>query len=260
MLRKILLSSVAFVAVSTAAFAADLPNRKVAPAAPYVAAPIFTWTGFYVGAQVGGGWTNDKMRAYNTATNVYQDYGKLNGSGVVGGLFAGYNWQMSNSIVLGVEGDIEATSISPKSVAVYNPAGLLAVGAYSYNESLPWQGSLRARAGYAAGNALFYVTGGLALAQINTKYITTGVASSSFSGTQAGWTLGAGIEYAFNQNWTLRGEYRYTQFAGSKDNVANAANTFWTGNTFKHSVNENQVRVGIAYKFGAPASAVVAKY
>jgi outer membrane immunogenic protein len=240
MLRKILLSSVAFAAVSTAAFAADLPNRKVAPAAPYVAAPIFTWTGFYVGAQVGGGWTSDKMRGYNTATNVYGSYGKLNGSGVVGGLFAGYNWQMSN-IVLGVEADIEATSIGPKSVAAYSPAGVLLPGAYSFSESLPWQGSLRARAGYAAGNALFYVTGGLAFGQINTKYTTIAggslgltpaeAGSASFSSTQAGWTLGAGVEYAFNANWIARAEYRYTRFGGFTDSVAaGVPNAFWAGN------------------------------
>ncbi len=136
------------------------------------------------------------------------------------------------------------------------------------SESLPWQGSLRARLGYAAGNALFYVTGGLAVAQINTKYITLpptpfnigfAAGANSFSSTQAGWTLGGGVEYAFNANWTARAEYRYTNFGGFTDNIVNATG-FWNVLGEKHQISENALRVGIAYKFGAPASAVVAKY
>ena len=263
MLRNALLASVAVFA-ATSAFAADLPSRKSAPAVPYVAAPVFTWTGFYVGADVGGGWTNDKIKSYTTATGAPIGTATLNGSGVLGGLFAGYNWQTGSNIVLGLEGDLEATSIAAKKSFAYTyGTTAVVIGTAPAKESIPYQGSIRARLGYAAGNVLFYATGGLAFAQFNTKYIDV-LSPSSFSSVKGGWTLGAGVEYAFNNNWTARAEYRYTQFQNFTDNV-NTGNTgnpgnFWSGTSVKHSVNESAVRVGIAYKFGAPASAVVAKY
>ena len=266
MLRTILLSSAAVVALTSASFAADLPSRKAPAMAPYVAVPIFTWTGFYVGGDVGGAWTNDSVKT--TVGGVpYLNTFKENASGVVGGLFAGYNWQTGANIVLGVEGDIEATSLNAKTTTFTTAAGaLIPAGNILASESLPWQGSVRARVGYAAGNALFYVTGGLAVAQINTKYTTLNTntfelipGSNSFSSTQAGWTLGGGIEYAFNPSWTLRAEYRYANFGGFKDNITQPGGA-WDGVSAKHQVTENTVRVGIAYKFGAPAAAVVAKY
>ncbi len=259
MLRNLLLSSAAFAALTSASLAADLPSRKAPPAAPYVAAPIFTWTGFYIGADIGAGWTNDKARDYVTATNVYNGSSKLNGSGVLGGLYAGYNYQISPSFLIGAEVDIEATSIAPKTSSFTTAAGVVGVLAGSISESLPWQGSLRARAGVTAGQALFYATGGLAFAQFNTKYTDNAVGATSYSSTKTGWTLGAGVEYAFNANWIARVEYRYTSFGNFNDSVA-ANGSIFASQTLKHSVTENAVRVGIAYKFGAPASAVVAKY
>jgi outer membrane immunogenic protein len=193
----------------------------------------------------------------------------VNSSGVLGGLFAGYNWQTGSNIVLGVEGDIEATSLSAKATSFTAlPANnAIPAGNATQTDSIPWQGSVRGRLGYAANNALFYITGGLAFGQINTKYTTLPTntfsliaGSTSFSGTQAGWTVGGGVEYAFTANWIGRAEYRYTSFGGFKDNIVSAANGAWNGNSAKHQVSENAIRVGIAYKFGAPASAVVAKY
>ncbi len=261
MLRNALLASAAFVVASSAAMAADLPSRKSAPVAPYVAAPIFTWTGFYVGADVGGGWTNDKIKLYNLVTGLPTGTGSLNGSGVLGGLFAGYNWQTGSNIVLGLEGDLEATSISASKTFGFAIPGILPInGTAGLSDKLPWQGSLRARVGYAANNVLFYATGGLAFAQVDTKYWTVGGASAPFSSVKSGWTLGAGVEYAFNNNWTARAEYRYTQFQNFRDNVYDPNNAAWQNVGTRHSINENAVRVGIAYKFSTPAAAVVAKY
>ena len=267
-MTKFLLSTVAIAALTTASFAADLPSRKSPAEAPYVAVPMFTWTGFYVGGDIGGAWTNDGSRYRLTPAGVgFAPAGTLvatssmNSSGVVGGLFAGYNWQFSNAFVVGLEADVEATSLSK------NNANILAIGdgfvvpiGFLNSEKLPWQGSARARLGYAAGNALFYVTGGLALAQIQTRYFNADFnTTDSFSQTRAGWTLGGGVEYAFNANWTARIEYRYSQFGTIRDTLTNT--TFPAGAlAVSHPISENAVRVGIAYKFGAPAAAVVAKY
>ncbi len=264
-MTKFLLSTVALAALTTASFAADLPSRKSPAEAPYVAVPMFTWTGFYVGGDIGGAWTNDGSRYRLTPAGVgFAPAGTLiatssmNSSGVVGGLFAGYNWQFSNAFVVGLEADVEATSLSKNNANIQGVfAGVVGPIGFLNSEKLPWQGSARARLGYAAGNALFYVTGGLALAQIQTRYFL--ITTDSFSQTRAGWTLGGGVEYAFNANWTARIEYRYSQFGTIRDTLTNT--TFPAGAlAVSHPISENAVRVGIAYKFGAPAAAVVAKY
>jgi outer membrane immunogenic protein len=262
MFRTILLSSAAIAALSTVSFAADLPARKMAPA-PIMAAPIFTWTGFYVGAQLGGAWTGDKVSDYATG-GAFLGSGKLDHSAIVGGVHAGYNMQ-AGAIVYGLEGDIEGTGLSKTSNSLFNPAGVLFAGVYGYNTKIDWQGSIRGRLGYAAGPALFYVTGGVAFANVKTGYTSAAGAalaagSYSFSDTRAGWTVGGGVEYAFNNNWSARVEYRYTDFGSFTDVTAAAPVTFWSGESIKHKLTEQAVRVGISYKFGAPAGAVVARY
>ncbi len=255
MIRNVLLSSATLAALTVASFAADLPSRK-APAT-YAPAPIFTWTGFYVGADIGGGWTIDTGRIRNAA-GVPQGTENLGASGVVGGLYAGYNYQVSNAFVLGLEVDIDATSISQTS----NTNTFQGPNVNADKESLPWQGSLRGRLGYAISNVLLYATGGLAFAQINTSYTTIAAPASqaSFSGMRAGWMVGGGLEYAFDTNWIGRFEYRYSKFSPFTDGVPNGIGNGLGGLNVRHSVSENAVRVGIAYTFGAPALAVVAKY
>jgi outer membrane immunogenic protein len=254
MFRHILLSSAALAALSTASLAADLPARKMAPA-PYVTAPIFTWTGLYVGAQIGAGWTTDKVSDYTTG-GVFLGSGKVDSSSVVGGLHAGYNMQ-TGAIVYGLEGDIELSGLSKTSNALYSPAGVLYAGVYGYSTKIDWQGSIRGRLGYAAGPALFYVTGGVAFANVKTAYNPGGYSTSD---TKAGWTLGGGVEYAFAPNWTARIEYRYTDYGSFSDATAAAPVTFWSGESIKHKLQENAVRVGVSYKFGGPAGSVVARY
>ena len=95
--------------VSATAFAADLPSRKEAPV--YIApAPVFSWTGFYVGAEFGGQWGQNSTSLVNNFTgNTLLTTGSYNTSGVVGGGLVGYNYQI-NQFVLGVEGDLTGSS------------------------------------------------------------------------------------------------------------------------------------------------------
>jgi len=90
----------------------------------------------------------------------------------------------------------------------------------------------------------------LAVAQINTKYsaLPPGVGVDSFSTTRAGWTLGGGLEYAFNANWTVRAEYRYSSFGNFRDTLAATAALIPAASA-RHNLNENAVRLGVAYKF-----------
>ncbi|MDT2021744.1 porin family protein [Methylocella sp. CPCC 101449] len=229
-MRHLLLGSVAaFALVAGGAQAADLP-RRAAPPAPVYVAPIFTWTGFYVGAQVGGGWGRTEFGGLT-----------YNANGVVGGLHAGYNLQFG-SIVAGVEGDIEATSLK----------GSTTIGINTFKTTVPWQGSLRARLGVGFDRALIYVTGGVAFAGLKHEVFIPPFALSNQS-TRTGWTLGGGVEYAFSPTWSIRAEYRYTDYGRYTASFFpfGAANT-----RFK----ENAVRVGLSYRFGGFASPVVAKY
>lgn len=266
MFRKLIIASTALVAFASASLAADLPGQKAPVVASEVALPVFNWAGPYVGADIGGGWTNDGSKYFSGPTglppNALVGTSNMNASGVLGGLFVGYNFQLSQSIVLGVESDIQATSISRK-----NPTAQDTGTGFQVNipnkESLPWEGSLRARLGYAVGNALFYGTGGLAIAKIKTSYSTPPVAFTPgfdrFSRTKTGWTAGAGFEYAISSNWTARAEYRFARF-GSFTDVLNRAVTIPGLVRVQHNVDENSVRFGITYKFGTPAPAIVAKY
>lgn len=261
MFRHVLLSSAALALLSTVASAADLPARKVAPAP--VSAPIFTWTGFYVGAQIGGTWTNDKVTSTSSA-GVPLGSGTLNGSGAVGGLHAGYNMQ-TGAVVFGLEGDIEASSLSKSSAVFNNVVGIPYAGIYSYNSKIDAQGSIRGRLGYAMGPALLYVTGGLAIADFKTGYNNVAsplfaAAGYSFSSTRTGWTLGGGLEYAFNANWSARVEYRYNSYGNVTNATVIAPVTFWSGESLRHSLSDQTVRVGISYHFASPVSPVVARY
>jgi outer membrane immunogenic protein len=229
---------------ASAASAADLPARTIAPAAPFVAAvPVFTWTGFYVGGQVGYGWNaNDNDFAapvgYTVGGVPFTGFGGDEGDGFLAGVHAGYNVQFG-SFVVGVEGDVEGVfgdDDDDFAGVIVGPGGVPVAYAIPSN-SIDWQGSIRARAGFAFDRALVYATGGFAFAGLS-----DGIGSSN-DDTLTGWTLGAGLEYAFTNNLTTRLEYRYTSFDG--DNLVFDAVDYGSRDLEFHTV-----RVGLSYKFG----------
>ncbi|MGL4811440.1 MAG: outer membrane protein, partial [Beijerinckiaceae bacterium] len=151
----------------------------------------------------------------------------------------GYNYQI-NQFVVGLEGDIE-WSDSKKTALYTAPIG------WYHRTSMEWQASLRARFGIAFDRTLLYVTGGLAYADINHQFGTTlgGVpvapALLSYGKDKWGWTVGAGVEHAFTNNFTARLEYRYTDFG----RISAASATF----ADSAKVNSHAIRAGISYKF-----------
>lgn len=211
---------------STAAMAADLPSRHRAAPAPIIAqAPIFTWTGLYVGLQAGYAW--DRVGVNNVFAAVPVNVSR---NGFVGGAHVGYLYQ-TGPAVFGLEADVEGTTIKN--------SGLRA--------------SLRGRLGLAMDRTLFYVTGGGALANQNyTVWSPFTGFNTNASATKLGWTLGGGLEYAFAPNWSARVEYRYSDFG--KVDVANFVAPA------QISRRENAVRMGVSYHFGGYAAPVVAKY
>ncbi|VTZ21459.1 Porin [Methylocella tundrae] len=261
MFRRMLLASVGAVALAGTAFAADLPSR--APPPIYVPpVPIFTWTGVYIGGQIGYAWGKSNV-SYGDNFGDYAAFSTTN-SGVIGGAHVGYNLQLSQFVV-GLEGDVDGSSLS-KTWNGYVPLFGVVPGfapATAVHTSLGVQGSIRGRVGYAWDRVLLYATGGVAFAGVNGS-ISTPFGYDSASSTRVGWTVGGGLEYAVTNNWSIRAEYRYSDFGHS---TVYAANSFAfpgltaVGAFANRRITENRVQVGFSYKFDTAMPApVVAKY
>jgi outer membrane immunogenic protein len=262
MLRKLLLASVGAVVLAGSAVAADLPSR--APPPVYLPpAPIFTWTGVYIGGQIGYAWGNQKYY-YAHPLGSFGDY-SYNSNGVIGGAHVGYNLQLAQW-VLGLEGDVDGQSNSKSYTnSVYHPF----YG--NFNTSLSTkasiQGSIRGRVGIAFDRVLIYGTGGVAFGGFNGTFNTNFPIFAGYYGgydsvstTRVGWTAGGGIEYAVTNNWSVRAEYRYTDFGRSTYYPINSFG-FAPGSYVNRHFTENRVQVGFSYKFDTYRPApVVAKY
>ena len=221
-MRKILLASVAIIGFGAIvpAQAADLAARPYTKAPAYEPAPIYNWTGFYIGGHVGGAFGGDN--------NFYSPGFTYNGSndGVfMGGVQAGYDTQFSANWVFGLEANYS----------------FLDTGSWFANRGL---GSVTGRLGYTWGPAMLYVKGGYGWA--DSRY-TNGFAGD---GGRDGYTVGGGLEYLFTQNWSGKIEYQYYDF-GNVNFVTPAG----VAGTFRN--DEHTVKVGLNYRFnwGAPAPA-----
>lgn len=230
-IRLLAAAGVSLLAVATAS-AADLPSRRMAPvAAPVAFVPAFSWTGFYVGLQGGYQWASTGG-SYNTVPAGVPVAYSYDPKGWLFGGHLGYNYQI-NQVVFGLEGDVEWSNVKRSHIA--------AAGIY-HQTQIDWQASLRARLGLAVDRALIYVTGGLAYADMNYSQGNLGLAPNiAYSKSKFGYTVGAGVEYAFTNNITGRVEYRYTDFGR-----VSAANAAWTDSA---KTDAHAVRVGASYKF-----------
>jgi outer membrane immunogenic protein len=251
--------------VPQVASAADLPVKAPSMLAP---APIYNWTGFYVGGNIGYGWGNGDtsftpLPSAAAFINLTPMTLSPNPKGVLGGLQLGYNWQ-AGTWLLGAEADIQASGVKGDAMVApipnFAPAGSTFAGsAATASENIKWFGTLRARAGILVNPMLLaYATGGLAYGNVayaaNTNYISglcPGCVQypTSFSKTKAGWTVGAGLEWAFMPNWTAKIEYLYIDL-GSESATVNpvpANPPFQVAYNWK--TTENIVRVGLNWKF-----------
>lgn len=226
---------------SGAAFAADLPSAPapVLKAAAY--APAFSWTGLYLGGQIGYGWGDAES---SLSIPSLANYAGASGSpdGFFGGGFVGYNYQFASNLVVGIEADINGGSLDSSNAASSNYFDITGVTA---THELEWFGSVRARVGYAFDRFLPFVTAGYGFGSAKTTY-TNAVSGErvSPSGTVSGWTVGGGLEYAVTDNILARIEYRYTDYGDLSSYL------LYDGNlTVDHSYTASDLRVGVSYKF-----------
>lgn len=224
----------------TAALAADLPVKAAAPVAP-----VYDWTGFYIGATAGGSLGASDQVNPTTKLSFANGY---NIKGGLGGATIGYNWQVSR-FVIGFEGDGSWGSEYGSNTdigTVGRPAFL------SYTKET-WVATARLRVGYAVDNLLFYGTGGFAAAgaEAGIKNANTLALLDSTTSTHSGWVAGVGLEWGFAPNWSAKFEVLHMELNST------AFNTIQGEGSRTVPLNDSIGRVGVNYRFGGP---VVAKY
>jgi len=273
-MRNVPISIAAGVALSLAA--GGVAAVKAAPPP----APLFNWTGFYVGGNLGRGWSTLDSNSIFSGVGAPSTFGPfsfahsdpLKRRGVLGGVQAGYNWQVSRNWVYGLETDWQASSqkgdLSYLDAYSGTRLGFTASGTADTNieARISWFGTLRGRIGYVWDRLLVYGTAGLAYGQVKLSatmvdsganlvvvppFIPTpysGAASSSVSRVNVGWTAGAGVEGALLRNWSWKAEYLYVDL-GSLD--LSAPGPFAPATVNAHArFADNIVRVGVNRKFG----------
>ena len=199
MIRGFLIGTVSSIALASAAFASDLPNTK--GEAPYIPppVPVFTWTGFYVGGNAGlsGGNSSGTL---TESEDSFWETDRAKSMGFSGGGQIGYNYQFpTTNFVVGLEADFQGSTLGGSYLNEAEGVDSVSGGAIAQSK-VNWWGTVRGRAGYAFGNILPYVTGGLAYGRVTNSFDAweTGVGSInySYSSERTGWTVGAGVEYA----------------------------------------------------------------
>jgi outer membrane immunogenic protein len=278
-------ASVLTLAMLQSANAADLGVPPMPTKAAIAPPAEFNWTGFYIGGNVGGGWGHQSGTITGTSLiGVETATGSSTSSGALAGGQIGFNYEFPNRWLISIEADGDWANITGRgrgcsTFTASNFPAIAPVGSVAScateNGALNDFGTVRGRLGYAWNNLLLYGTGGWAWGNSSASHTMTCAGAAcpgatipftggnySSSSSLSGWTAGAGIEWGFLPNWTLRVEYLHFEF----DNVvANAAGSDVIGvfpNTFTvHSVSNggvDLVRVGVNYlfNFGGPLGAM----
>jgi outer membrane immunogenic protein len=240
--------------------------------APFV--PVWGWTGFYVGGNVGGVFSSG-----NTITNIGYDTGgfglgsllnagaipvsiSLSQDGVIGGGQAGYNWQLGPNWVWGIEGDVAATSAKSSTTATFGGNDVFAPSSTFYSQELDTLGTVRGRAGFLfLPNLMWYGTGGLAFGQtkVGSAFFcatcvppsgTQGGATNRSSYNPIGWTVGTGVEWQFTPAWSVKAEYLFVDL-GSTETSTVTYSYPPSSSSLTSTLTEryNIVRFGFNYRF-----------
>jgi outer membrane immunogenic protein len=238
----------AWLAMSAAANAADMPGRPP----PALVPMAFNWTGFYVGGHLGGAWAQRNMSDSFNGLNFNNG---SSGAFIGGGQFGG-NFQFG-SFVVGLEWDFDwaASGNNPNNDGVMVPA--LGGNFVQVVANDQWITTLAARFGFAIDRGLFYGKVGGAWVGNNTFTVINVTTGASVSGTtntvSSGWLVGAGVEWALADGWTVKFEYDYLSL-GSWTFAIPATSTFLAGDVFTNSNrNIQMVKVGFNYLFNGPA-------
>jgi outer membrane immunogenic protein len=280
-MRTILAGAAIAALIGVPALAADMPVKAPA-AAP---APVWSWTGFYFGANVGGGWGDNSVPLYGDGSagndllsrtfdgvlnfSAVPRSQSIHSSGVIGGGQIGYNWQVAPMWVVGLEADIQGSGVRG-SATTTPPPGSPPENLTSH-QRLDWFGTLRGRLGVVASERLLlFVTGGLAYGETEARSALASTISAvgttaifcdgtfpapciagQGTRTSAGWTAGAGGEWAVTDKWRLKVEYLHVALDGQTITlVPLPPATTGTGFVSAHFNNQfDIVRAGFNFRY-----------
>jgi outer membrane immunogenic protein len=230
-MKKFWLGSVALCLLSAgAALATDMPIKEPV----YKAVAPFSWEGLYVGVHAGYGWGEYKIVDSGNAESA-----KLNPTGWLGGFQIGHNGYLTSNWVLGSEIDFSFADIKDN--------GFTTPGAFAVTTKIDYLGTARVRLGYAMDHTLLYVTAGTAWAHVKALEAPVGAVQFAPQTYHVGWTVGGGLEYAFNQRWSAKVEYLYSDLGKYTSNNG-AALAPRTGD-----LTLSTIKAGLNYRFGDPA-------
>jgi len=241
---KFKLAAAALLASTAMASAADLAARPYTKAP--VAAPIYDWTGFYIGGQLGA---SSAQTRFQDRDDFFDNQG-LNPErkiGFTGGVYGGYNWQLSPSFLFGL--DAQWSWYDQKNTG------------YPYFEDNTYMradlrdaGNVKARFGLVFNDTMVYVAAGPAWANARFSVVESGDVVVSTSKYVAGYAAAVGVEHMITQNWIIKGQFQYASF-----NTQNAERVFPDSDRvrFGQTTDLYEATIGLSYKFGAPG---VARY
>ncbi|WP_375642254.1 MULTISPECIES: outer membrane protein [unclassified Bartonella] len=274
MITKYLVSTSIFSLISISVVQASdivIPEQPV----PVIAGHAFSWTGFYLGGQIGNFSGKTTASYLKDETRIWNPVGKENLpklSGFIGGVYAGSNIDIDNSFIIGIDTDImwsgkkdskdvalpkkSPTEEKPKPIEetsltrdLHEEDPITPIKAVRHTLKQKWAGATRVRVGFAIERVMPYVSGGIAYTQLQNIF---GLVADSKSGevdssdwlhdekkTMIGYTLGGGVDFAMTDHVIVRAEYRYSDFGKKK----------FVHDKFEMGYKTNDFRVGVAYKF-----------
>jgi outer membrane immunogenic protein len=265
MKRVVFLAAVVSLGLTQGGRAADMSVHAMSPFYMPPVSAMHDWSGLYIGFNGGYGFGSSSVSAnfFGPIVAAGEPLGFSTAGNPAGAVFGGqvgYNWQWA-SMVFGVEGDFDAAtltasgnSVTSSLVAPGNPVGFQA------SSSINWLASVRARLGYTWGPGLVYLTGGGAWVNSDIKTLTCDTpflacTAANFTGTQSGWTLGAGLARTTAPNWLARTEYLYYSLGSRSSAGAFSLGPAAVGlggsavSVTANTLNVNVIRAGLEYKF-----------
>jgi outer membrane immunogenic protein len=251
------------------ALAADMPVKAPPPAPP----PAYSWTGFYVGGNAGAvienasGTSNflDLSTPGQTGSLTNPQGNSFSDTSFVGGVQAGYNWQLNPLWMVGLEADWDWTHASHSFCRQTDQLALACSDNFEGFESIgsttDWIATARGRAGVIVGNFLLYGTGGVAWGRVDTTLSlsclvdgcgnsTTKLFTSQTSDTtKVGWVAGLGAEYAIGANWSAKAEWLYIDLGTISNSLTVIGSEGPQAMTWSRSEIYNEFRLGVNYRF-----------
>jgi outer membrane immunogenic protein len=264
--RKILVAGIAMFSLCSGASAEDVASAAIMPP---VVVPVYNWTGFYAGGNVGQSSNKSAPISstvfspnnylFDVEDDAYNGIGRQNirQNSITRGFTAGINLQVYRA-VFGIEADINDIGFKGNATAttVYPDAPTYSFTVNS-SVSAEWLATIRGRAGVLiTPNFLVYATGGTAIADVKASFsfsdtFSPATESAAIQAIRHGWTAGAGVEAAIGNGWSLKAEYLYVDLGHLSATSTNltAQGTTWP-DVFTHSLNLNStiVRIGANYK------------